>query len=97
MNGKLSKAPGYQELSGFDKEANGLFKIHTHVDKIGYIWINLDAKETPEVSWESVFAGVDTQDRYSQFNFDDYVYDHSWQMDGAYNWKILVSCNQTGV
>lgn len=89
LNGKLAKAPGYQELDGFDKEKNGLLPIHVHVDCNGFIWVNLDAKEKPEISWESDFAGIDTQERYSIYNFDDYVFDHVWHMDGGYNWKIL--------
>lgn len=89
LNGKLAKAPGYQELQGFDKDKNGLLPIHVHIDHNGFIWVNLDAKEKPEVSWEDDFDNVDTQPRLQQFNFDDYVYDHSWNMDGDWNWKIL--------
>lgn len=89
LNGKLAKAPGYQELEGFDKSKNGLLRIHVRVDVNGFIWVNLDGKETPEVSWEEDFDGIDKQERYKDFNFDDYVFDHEWQMDGPYNWKIL--------
>lgn len=89
LNGQLAKAPGYQELSGFDKESNGLFPIHIHIDCNGFVWVNLDGKPKPEVAWEDDFAGIDKQPRYEQFNFDDYVFDHVWQMDGEYNWKIL--------
>jgi phenylpropionate dioxygenase-like ring-hydroxylating dioxygenase large terminal subunit len=52
LNGKLSKAPGYQDLEGFNKEKNGLFPIHVHVDVNGFIWVNLDSKEKPERSWD---------------------------------------------
>ncbi|KAL1869329.1 hypothetical protein Daus18300_005541 [Diaporthe australafricana] len=89
LSGNLAKAPGYQELEGFDKSKNGLFRIHTHIDNNGFIWVNFDTKDTPEVAWEDDFAGADTQDKYNDFNFDDYVFDHAWQMDGDYNWKIL--------
>ncbi|KAK3075640.1 hypothetical protein LTR53_000882 [Teratosphaeriaceae sp. CCFEE 6253] len=89
LNGKLSKAPGYQELDGFDKSQNGLFPIHVHKDVNGFIWVNLDAKKEPEVAWKDDFDGIDTQHRYTQFNFDDYVFDHFWEMEGNYNWKIL--------
>ena len=89
LNGKLAKAPGYQHLEGFDKSKNNLMPIHVHVDVNGFIWVNLDGKEVPELSWEDEFGGIDRQERYKQFNFDDYVFDHTWQMDGAYNWKIL--------
>ncbi|KAK4504277.1 hypothetical protein PRZ48_005193 [Zasmidium cellare] len=89
LNGKLAKAPGYQELSGFEKERNSLFPIHVKIDKKGFVWVNLDGKETPEISWEGRFKGIDEQERYKNLNFDDYVYDHSWNQDGPYNWKIL--------
>ena len=37
MNGKLTKAPKFEELDSFDKADYGLFKIHTHVDKVGFV------------------------------------------------------------
>lgn len=89
LNGKLAKAPGYQELDGFDKSQNGLLPIHVHVDTNGFVWINLDGKEKPEISWNEDFEGVDTQERFSYYNFDDYQFDHTWEMEGEYNWKIL--------
>ena len=89
MDGKLAKAPKYDELEGFDKTKNGMFPIHVHVDVNGFIWVNLDSKETPEISWEAEFGGVDKQERFQSFNFDDYVLDHQYEMSGAYNWKIL--------
>lgn len=39
LNGKLAKAPGYEGLE-FDKEQNGLFKIHTRVDRNGFVWVS---------------------------------------------------------
>jgi phenylpropionate dioxygenase-like ring-hydroxylating dioxygenase large terminal subunit len=89
LNGKLAKAPGYSELEGFNKDQNSLFPIHVRIDNLGFVWINMDAKATPEVAWDDDFLGVDTQKRYEQFNFDDYNFDHTWQMEGDYNWKIL--------
>ena len=89
LNGKLAKAPGYQELEGFDKEKNSLFPIHLHIDYNGFVWVNLDSKPTPEVAWEDDFLGIDRQERYKDFNFDDYEFDHFWEMEGNYNWKIL--------
>ncbi|RYO31813.1 hypothetical protein AA0113_g11827 [Alternaria arborescens] len=89
LSGKLAKAPGYQELQNFEKAKNGLFPIHTHTDRNGFIWINMDAKKEPEVSWESQFNHVDEQARFDQFNFDDYEFDHTWNLEGPLNWKIL--------
>ncbi|KAJ4363499.1 hypothetical protein N0V83_009794 [Neocucurbitaria cava] len=87
LNGKLAKAPGYQELE-FEKDQNGLFRIHTKVDGNGFVWVNMDASEIPEVSWEEHFANVDVQARYSHLNFDDYELDHTYELDCNYNWKI---------
>ncbi|KAK1148854.1 hypothetical protein N8T08_008739 [Aspergillus melleus] len=89
LNGKLAKAPGYQELEGFDKSQNGLLPIHVHVDTNGFIWVNLDGGDKPEISWEEDFQGIDLQPRLKEFNFEDYEFDHHWEMEGAYNWKIL--------
>ncbi|KAJ3523798.1 hypothetical protein NM208_g12316 [Fusarium decemcellulare] len=88
LNGKLAKAPGYQDMPDFDKSQNGLFAIHVHVDAAGFVWINLDANEKPEYPWKNDFEGGDTQPRYGQFNFDDYRYDHTWQIEADYNWKL---------
>ena len=89
LNGKLAKATKYQEVDNFDKGQNGLLPIHVKIDVNGFIWINLDAKEVPEVSWEEHFRDVDRQERYKAYNFDDYDFDHSYELDGHYNWKIL--------
>lgn len=89
LNGNLAKAPGYQELPTFDKSANGLLPIHTHVDAAGFIWVNLDASKEPEIPWSEDLLGADTQERFKRFNFNDYHFDHTWQMSGEYNWKQL--------
>jgi phenylpropionate dioxygenase-like ring-hydroxylating dioxygenase large terminal subunit len=74
LNGNLAKAPGYQHLD-FNKEQNGLFRIHVKVDINSFIWINMDASEVPEIPWEEHFKDVDVQDRYEGYNFDDYELD----------------------
>ncbi|KAL3454089.1 Rieske [2Fe-2S] iron-sulfur domain-containing protein [Aspergillus insuetus] len=89
LNGKLAKAPKYQDLEGFEKEKHGLFPIHVHIDKYGFIWVNLEASETPSVPWENDFAGVDEQPRLKPFDFSQYQFDHQWEMVGDYNWKTL--------
>ncbi|KAJ5674712.1 uncharacterized protein N7477_004646 [Penicillium maclennaniae] len=66
LNGKMAKVPGYQDVDGFDKEQNGLFRIHVKVDINGFIW-----------------------ERYKAYNFDDYDLNHTYELDGHYNWKIL--------
>ena len=88
LNGNLTKAPGYQDLEGFDKSKNGLLPIHVHIDGKGFIWINLDAGRTPEIAWDDDFQGVDQQSRVSDIDFDNYRFDHTWEMEAGYNWKI---------
>lgn len=88
LNGKLTKAPQYQELEGFDKSKNGLFPIHVHIDTNGFIWVNMDSAETP-TPWDKDFDGIDQQARFKVYNWDEYVFDHTWEMEGEYNWKLL--------
>ncbi|KAF7623920.1 Rieske 2Fe-2S family protein [Aspergillus flavus] len=101
LNGKLAKAPRFDDVSGFDKEDNGLFSIHVHVDQRGLVWVNLDAKETPTTPWNEDFLGADTQGRLQDFNMTEYKFDHAWDMVGNYNWKTLVDnyneCYHCGV
>ncbi|KAI8942101.1 hypothetical protein NX059_000196 [Plenodomus lindquistii] len=87
LNGKLAKAPGYQDLE-FDKTDNGLFRIHTHIDTNGFIWVNMDAAPIPSVPWTEHFANVDVQARYSHLDFSAYELDHMYELECAYNWKI---------
>ncbi|KAF7541809.1 hypothetical protein G7054_g239 [Neopestalotiopsis clavispora] len=89
FTGNLAKAPKYQDVKDFDKTANGLYKIHVHVDKLGFVWINLDAESRPLVPWEHDFAGVDTQPRLQSFDLTKFQFDHQWEMIGDYNWKTL--------
>ncbi|ODM18679.1 hypothetical protein SI65_05296 [Aspergillus cristatus] len=63
--------------------------IHVHIDRNGFVWVNLDAGEVPEVAWKDDFDGVDEQPRFDHYNFEDYVFDHTWDMEGEFNWKIL--------
>jgi phenylpropionate dioxygenase-like ring-hydroxylating dioxygenase large terminal subunit len=88
LDGKLAKAPKYDEFEGFDKSKNGMFPVHVKIDRNGFIYVNLSAAETPE-PWETEFDGIDTQDRWKQYNFEDYFLDHEYEMSGNYNWKIL--------
>ncbi|KAI9904309.1 hypothetical protein N3K66_000838 [Trichothecium roseum] len=89
FDGRLAKAPRYEELPSFAKSENDLFGIHVHVDKLGFVWVNLESAETPSVPWSSTFAGVDEQERLSAFDTSRYRFDHEWELPGAYDWKTL--------
>lgn len=88
LSGNLTKAPKFDEVEGFNPDEYSLFKIHTHIDKMGCIWINFDASERP-IPWEALNAGTDEQERYNDFNLDDYVYERTWKTNGRYNWKLV--------
>ncbi|RHZ53916.1 iron-sulfur cluster-binding protein, rieske family domain protein [Aspergillus thermomutatus] len=88
LNGKLAKAPKFDDVPGFQKEDQSLFPVHVHTDALGFIWVNLDSSPNP-VPWEEDFEGVDRQERFQRFDFSQYKFDHTWQMNGDYNWKTL--------
>ncbi|KAF7716071.1 Rieske domain-containing protein [Penicillium ucsense] len=88
LNGKLAKAPRFETVPAFSKDDQGLYPVHVHVDQLGFIWVNLDSSTSP-VPWNDDFHGVDTQERFASFEFRQYKFDHTWQMDGDYNWKTL--------
>lgn len=88
LSGKLAKAPKFEEVEDFRKEDYSLFSIHTHIDKLGLIWVNFDASENP-IPWEELNGGTDEQERFKDFNLDDYVYERTWTTNGSYNWKLV--------
>lgn len=88
LNGNLAKAPRFESVPTFEKENHSLFKVHVHVDGMGFVWVNLDASSRP-IAWEDDFEGVDTQERVRRFDYSHYKFDHVWQMQGEYNWKTL--------
>lgn len=42
MDGTLFRAPHFQEVSGFDPKAHGLFPLRVHVDRNGFVYANAD-------------------------------------------------------
>ncbi|UQC87907.1 uncharacterized protein CLUP02_13428 [Colletotrichum lupini] len=90
MNGNLAKAPRFDQVEDFDKSEYELYKVHSHIDSLGFFWINLDAAEKPTLSWEEQFGGVDKQPRLENFDMSNYEYDHTWSMEGKFNWKTLI-------
>jgi phenylpropionate dioxygenase-like ring-hydroxylating dioxygenase large terminal subunit len=88
FKGDLAKAPRFDTVEGFDKSQNGLLPIYVHIDKAGFVWVNLEA-DTPSVPWDDDFAGIDAK-MADTFDFADYAFDHRWDMDLAANWKGVV-------
>lgn len=71
------------EIVGFMEDE----PIHVRVDASGFVWVNLDPNM--DLPWEEDFEGIDVQERYKVYNFDDYVLDNEYRNTGPYNWKIL--------
>lgn len=87
LNGRLAKAPGYQELN-LDKDQNSLFRCDTKIDNNGFIWINMDAREIPEITFDQHFGKVDSQDQQSHIDFDDYSFALETKKEvSELNWK----------
>ncbi|KAH7055995.1 iron-sulfur cluster-binding protein [Macrophomina phaseolina] len=40
--GRLVKAPAFDNIASFDRSQNGLFEIHTHTTRQGFIFVNLN-------------------------------------------------------
>ncbi|KAK5436744.1 hypothetical protein LTR34_002375 [Exophiala xenobiotica] len=88
LDGKLAKAPNFDETKDFNKDDYSLFAIHTHVDKSGFVWVNFDSSKTP-MPWEELNAGTDEQQRLQDFPLDSYVHHRTWTTNGKYNWKLV--------
>lgn len=89
IDGKLAKAPYFDDVPDFQKSDNGLLPVHVHVDQLGFVWVNLQSAETPSMSWEEQFPGIDRQERFEPFDFSEYSYDHTWIQQADCNWKTL--------
>lgn len=93
FNGNLAKAPGFGNVPGFDRGQHGLLPVRVHVDKVGFVWINLEAGtgNDPEVKWDDHFKGADENARLTRFALaDEYKYDHTWTLDIDANWKSVM-------
>ncbi len=89
MKGQLAKAPRFQEVEDFDKSKHNLYSVHTHIDRIGLVWVNLDASPEP-IPFEEQFGGLDTRPDMQNYNLSNYVFEETWTMPGKFNWKTLV-------
>ncbi len=90
LSGNLAKAPRFDTVDDFEKERYSLFEIHLHIDKLGWVWVNLDAANPPSVPWNEKLESVDRQARLGQFSMAEFSYSHTWTMNGDYNWKNII-------
>ena len=84
--GKLTKAPGFEDISTFDKSANGLFEVATHTTRQGLIFVNFDTT-SDIVPFDDFYKGL--EDELDEFDFGAFEYVESWEQDGKFNWKTL--------
>lgn len=87
-DGKLTKAPHFDNVEGFEKEKNSLFPIKTHVTPQGLIFVNFCNDPEQFVEFDEWFGGLQTE--MNEFDFSDYEYHMSYELDGQFNWKTLM-------
>ncbi|KAI5955377.1 hypothetical protein KGF54_001938 [Candida jiufengensis] len=83
--GKLSKAPHFEEVKDFVKEENSLFPIPIHVTPQGLIFVNFCNSPLP---FEDFFTGL--TEELHEIDFQDYEYHMSYELHGDFNWKTLI-------
>ena len=68
-----------------------LFRIHVHVDRNGFVYVNCSTASTPEIAWEDQYQGLDQQTVLVQSGIDwsAVEYDFTWTKTGRFNWKIM--------
>jgi phenylpropionate dioxygenase-like ring-hydroxylating dioxygenase large terminal subunit len=79
------QAPHFDGVEGFNKSDNSLFKIHTCIDRSGFIHINLDAgplRHAPDCEVLGGFAakhGISVSSKWIT----------GWETDRDFNWKTV--------
>lgn len=87
-DGLLTKAPKFDNVEGFDKSENSLFPINTHVTPQGLVFVNFCNDPEQFMEFDKFFEGVTTE--MSEFDFTDYEYHMSYELEGDFNWKTLM-------
>ena len=77
--GKLIRAPKFEDVAGFDRNANSLFEVRTFVDSSGFVYINLDVYGSDGLT---IRVGVPIRARLSPIV--------SWGVEASFNWKFAV-------
>lgn len=89
-DGKLTKAPHFENVEGFLKDENSLFPIKTHVTHHGLVFVNFcSSDDTPGyLPFDQFYEGLKLE--LDEFDFSDYEYHMSYELDGQFNWKTLM-------
>ncbi|KAJ6449993.1 Rieske [2Fe-2S] iron-sulfur domain-containing protein [Mycena sanguinolenta] len=94
MKGVLAKAPLFQDQAHFDAKKNGLLPIRTYINKLGFIYINMNmcvAMSDDCIKWKEQFGEVDDLPRVREFPIEKYKYAFTWTFENCvYNWKTLI-------
>ncbi|KAM5519670.1 Rieske 2Fe-2S family protein [Fusarium oxysporum f. sp. phaseoli] len=85
--GRLIKAPYFENLTGFDKSLNSLFEIHTKQDSRGFLHINVSRdKGLPATA---PVAGLE-MDKLEKIGPDTELLE-SIEFSGNFNWKVILN------
>lgn len=85
--GKLIKAPYFDNLPGFDKTLNSLFPIHTKQDSKGFLHINVSCHE--DVSATATLMGAELRTP-GDIGPDTELLG-SIELSGKFNWKLILN------
>ncbi|KAI9746395.1 MAG: hypothetical protein M1818_000108 [Claussenomyces sp. TS43310] len=84
--GRLTKAPEFEGVDGFEKGSNGLWEVKVRVVGNGAVFVNLDAGDVVEMEG---MEGVEAEMR--GWAFEDCEKVERWSVKGAFNWKLAVN------
>jgi nitrite reductase/ring-hydroxylating ferredoxin subunit len=81
-NGKLIKAPEFENVAGFDKAMNGLWELKTEV-RVGLVFVNFQVG-----SGEPELNLGDSESVMKKWRIGEMKWAHGWKAEGAFNWKL---------
>ncbi|KAM5352820.1 hypothetical protein ACJ41O_005542 [Fusarium nematophilum] len=90
--GRLTKAPQFDQVPGFNKGDHSLFEIHTRMDEDGFVHVNLSGSIE---GVDSRLLGAETVGRPARINPRSQLL-HSWEYKGKFDWKVAVNGRQNG-
>ena len=80
--GKLVKAPKFEDMAGFDKQRNGLYEVALGVDAEGFIFVNFKNDAALRPAWTS-----------SPQDFGDLIHWESFEIKLNMNWRFAGMAN----
>lgn len=87
-DGALTKAPQFDNVQGFDKSENSLYSIRSHTTDQGLVFVNFNSTKEGPMPFDEWFKGLQTE--MHEYDFSDYEYHMSYELDGKFNWKTLM-------